>query len=283
MSTSAAPLLLGTGTALSKQLRAALVVLALAVGGCAHGPYVEPADFSDSLSDEQVPENFMKIAFGNEFEPESARLDRLFKWRGPINIVFLDAITQREREQIETHLSRISAITGLVFFYGEPRRGAELAIRVNNTKQIVDDLKGFRSDPRMSENGVKSIKNVEQLLTMAQFLGRTDQQCIFFVGPFHPRWSAYVAIHSDLPEEEFWYCVVEELTQVFGLPNDNYSVEPSIFNDDERYRNLTRHDVWLLQLLYDPAVKPGMTQQEVRKIIEDRVAFYRRQTEARAR
>ena len=53
-------------------------------------------------------------------------------------------------------------------------------------------------------------------------------------------------------------CLEEEISQSLGLVRDDPTVRPSIFNDDEEFALLTRHDELLLQILYDPALAPGM-------------------------
>lgn len=72
------------------------------------------------------------------------------------------------------------------------------------------------------------------------------------------------AEHPDLMREA---CVHEELAQGLGLANDSPDARPSIFNDDDEFALLTRHDEILLRVLYDPALEPGMTLDEARPII----------------
>ena len=69
----------------------------------------------------------------------------------------------------------------------------------------------------------------------------------------------FPATHS---KEYLRTCVVEELTQILGLPNDSDSVKPSIFNDQSRYSELTDHDRRMLKMLYDPRITPGMPRKE---------------------
>ncbi len=60
-------------------------------------------------------------------------------------------------------------------------------------------------------------------------------------------------------------CVVEELTQIMGLPNDSDKVFPSIFNDKSHDDFLSGLDYVLLKLLYHPRIKIGMNLTQVRK------------------
>jgi hypothetical protein len=63
-------------------------------------------------------------------------------------------------------------------------------------------------------------------------------------------------------------CVVEELTQVLGLPNDSEKVFPSVFNDRSIDDFLTGLDVLLLKMLYDPRIKPGMDLATTRPLAQ---------------
>jgi hypothetical protein len=67
-------------------------------------------------------------------------------------------------------------------------------------------------------------------------------------------------------------CLHEEIAQGLGLPNDSPRARPSIFNDDEEFALLTGMDEDMLRLLYNPALKPGMTEEEVRPILRELTA-----------
>ncbi|MCZ7391602.1 DUF2927 domain-containing protein, partial [Klebsiella pneumoniae] len=59
--------------------------------------------------------------------------------------------------------------------------------------------------------------------------------------------------------------VVEEITQVLGLPNDSEKVFPSIFYDKTPQDLLTGLDFILLKLLYSPSISAGMTADEAKQ------------------
>jgi len=75
-------------------------------------------------------------------------------------------------------------------------------------------------------------------------------------------------IRSEHPDLLRLSCIHEELTQGLGLPNDSPRARPSIFNDDEEFALLTDQDELLLRILYNPALRPGMTAAEARPIVE---------------
>ncbi len=73
-------------------------------------------------------------------------------------------------------------------------------------------------------------------------------------------------IRSEHPDLFRLSCIHEEIAQGLGIPNDSPRARPSIFNDDDEFALLTRHDELLLQMLYDPRLTPGMTAEEARPI-----------------
>ena len=79
---------------------------------------------------------------------------------------------------------------------------------------------------------------------------------------------AFAVIRAEHPDLLRLSCLHEELTQGLGLPNDSPRARPSIFNDDEEFAFLTDHDEMLLRILYDPALRPGMTAVDARPIVE---------------
>ncbi|MDG6779166.1 DUF2927 domain-containing protein [Thiomicrorhabdus sp. zzn3] len=63
-------------------------------------------------------------------------------------------------------------------------------------------------------------------------------------------------------------CVVEETTQIMGLPNDSDWVTPSIANDSSQLELLSGLDYIFLKILYNRGLKAGMDIKQSRKIIQ---------------
>ncbi|HMB47977.1 MAG TPA: DUF2927 domain-containing protein [Afifellaceae bacterium] len=74
-------------------------------------------------------------------------------------------------------------------------------------------------------------------------------------------------IVSDEGEFLFRRCLVEEVLQGLGPVNDNKSLTYSVFNDTSKHDRFTRHDRYILNMLYDKRIKPGMSLNEVSKIL----------------
>ena len=63
-------------------------------------------------------------------------------------------------------------------------------------------------------------------------------------------------------------CLYEELLQSLGPSNDT-DVPWTMFNDDVRMGFFGIYDQYLINILYDPRIRPGMSAPEVRAVLPD--------------
>ena len=80
---------------------------------------------------------------------------------------------------------------------------------------------------------------------------------------------AEVILPVDAGEFTFYDCAYEELLQALGAINDDRSVPWTMFNDDVQMGFFDVYDQYLLNILYDPRVRPGMTKKEVNALLPD--------------
>jgi hypothetical protein len=80
---------------------------------------------------------------------------------------------------------------------------------------------------------------------------------------------AEVVLPVDAGEFVFYDCAYEELLQALGAINDDRSVPWTMFNDDVQMGFFDVYDQYLLNILYDPRVRPGMTKEEVNGLLPD--------------
>jgi hypothetical protein len=89
-----------------------------------------------------------------------------------------------------------------------------------------------------------------------------------------------VLLAADINDFLFFDCAYEELLQALGPINDT-DVPWTMFNDDVQMGFFDVYDQYILNILYDPRVRPGMTQDEVRallpRILPDVRAFVAKQ------
>ncbi len=84
--------------------------------------------------------------------------------------------------------------------------------------------------------------------------------------------TAIAVIRSEHPDLMRRSCIHEEMAQGMGLGNDDPRARPSIFNDDDEFALLTRHDEMLLKILYDPRLRPGMRSEAALPVARERAA-----------
>lgn len=222
-------------------------------------------------SDTDVMRNFERIAFYDEYE-RNAGFRRasdtavgLRKWDRPVrmSVEFGAGVPEAQRSfderMVRDYADRLADITGHpismaprnpnfhVLFMSEGDRDEAIA----RIRQIVPDINAatltlFRTLPRSIHCLVIAFSGSES--------DHTYRRAIAFIRSEHP----------DLMRRS---CVHEELAQGLGLANDSPRARPSIFNDDDEFALLTRHDEELLKLLYHPALTPGMTPDQARPIV----------------
>jgi hypothetical protein len=76
-----------------------------------------------------------------------------------------------------------------------------------------------------------------------------------------------VIIVVDAGEFIFYDCVYEELLQALGPINDDDSVPWTMFNDKVQKGFFDIYDQYILNLLYHPRVRPGMTGPQLRELL----------------
>lgn len=64
-------------------------------------------------------------------------------------------------------------------------------------------------------------------------------------------------------------CAYEELLQGLGTINDDSSLPWTMFNDEVQMGFFDIYDQLLLNILYDPRIRPGMTKKEVERLLPD--------------
>jgi catechol 2,3-dioxygenase-like lactoylglutathione lyase family enzyme len=65
----------------------------------------------------------------------------------------------------------------------------------------------------------------------------------------------------------FARCLVEEVLQGLGPMNDDESLPRSVFNDTSRHAHFTAFDEALMNVLYHPLIRPGMSGSEAHRTV----------------
>jgi hypothetical protein len=206
-----------------------------------------------TFTDSEIVDGFLKTAFGAEYHL-AGRVDRIRKYDGPVR-VFADG-TRTDRK---AQLSKIVA---------------DIATRVQHLDiAMADSLEDANVQ-------VKLVRDRDLQRTIATFYGSErakeirsslDPQCLsgFRKNEKFEIEHSDVILTVDNGDFVFFDCAYEELLQSLGPINDTASVPWTMFNDNVSMGYFDIYDQYLLNLLYDPRIKPGMTVQEVKAVLPD--------------
>ncbi|WP_347310417.1 DUF2927 domain-containing protein [Defluviimonas sp. SAOS-178_SWC] len=218
-----------------------------------------------------LAENFIRIAFYDEFAERDGQLiqqsveNRLHRWQEPIrlDVEFGSSIPAdqraRDRAEIAAYVMRLSSLTGLPMRMSGWRPNHSVLI-LNSDERKTAAARIAALAPATGAAAIRSVTDMapETYCTVFSFTpGRTATYT-----------RAITVIRGELPERMRLACIHEELAQSLGLVADYPRARPSIFNDNEEFALLTRQDEMMLKMLYDPRLRPGMTLNEARPIVE---------------
>jgi hypothetical protein len=65
----------------------------------------------------------------------------------------------------------------------------------------------------------------------------------------------------------FMDCIYEELLQALGPINDDDKLPWTMFNDEVQMGYFDIYDQYLLNILYDPRIRAGMTKDQVKELL----------------
>jgi hypothetical protein len=212
-----------------------------------------------TFTDSEIIEGFLKTAFGAEYHM-AGRVDRIRKYDAPVR-VFVDG----NRADRKAQLAKVIADIG--------QRIQHLDIAMAESNEDANIL-------------VKLVRDRDLLRTITTFYGRErareirtslDPQCL---SGFRKN-DKYEIEHSDViltvdnGDFIFLDCAYEELLQSLGPINDTSTVPWTMFNDNVSMGFFDIYDQYIMNLLYDPRIKAGMTVAEVKAVLPDVIADVR--------
>jgi len=205
-----------------------------------------------SFSDQQIIDGFFKIVFGAEFHV-AGRTDRIRKYDAPVRI-FVDSRAKPDRR---------AQIAAVVADIRDKIRGLDIAI-VQNKKEANVTVTLVRD--RDIEKTIRAFYGRARAKTILQSL---EPQCLsgFRKDDFFRIVKSDVIIVVDAGDFIFYDCAYEEILQSLGPINDDSSIPWTMFNDDVQMGFFDIYDQYLLNILYDPRIKPGMSAEEVRQLL----------------
>jgi hypothetical protein len=205
-----------------------------------------------SFTDSEIMDGFFKIAFDAELQL-GKRMGRIRKFDEPVRV--------------------------FVFNRGAPKRTAEIAAIVEDIRARVAHLDVAMTDDIRTANVLVIVVGKRDLnRTIQSVYGRDrakqikrslNPECLSGFGKdaqYRIR-HAEVILPADTTDFIFYDCAYEELLQAMGPINDDPSVPWTMFNDEVRMGFFDVYDQYLVNILYDPRIRPGMTKEEVARLM----------------
>jgi hypothetical protein len=197
-------------------------------------------------------DSFIDIALGNEYE---AKPGQLRKWTTPIRYALIHRVGDRNLHErlVATQMSHLAELSGLDIGPAATAESANFLIVLSGEALLQDDLQRYFG----WKSAAQRDKFFRETVCLGVMRARRGQVV---------RGVVIIPVDRARGRGKLVACVVEELTQLLGLPNDSDLVFPSIFNDRSTDEFLSPLDIVLLRMLYDPRLKTGMNAASVRPL-----------------
>jgi hypothetical protein len=232
----------------------AMAAIALAaVVGMAHADAIAAgrADERTAFTDAEITEGFLRIAFGAELHVGGSA-DRIRKYDRPVRI-YIDNRAKPDRSaQLRAVVADIRArVQHLDIAVTQERDEANVeAILVRDR-----DLNGTIA----AIYGRERARQIQRSL-QPQCLSSLAKDKEFRIV------SSRVILVVDAGRFVFLDCAYEEVLQALG-PNNDTDIPWTMFNDDVRMGYFGVYDQYILNILYDPRIRAGMTVAEVMALL----------------
>ncbi|MFN4156536.1 MAG: DUF2927 domain-containing protein [Paracoccaceae bacterium] len=223
------------------------------------------------FTDRMLAENFIRIALYDEYTRgaggpvQRETQSRLRRWETPVRVGlrFGPSVSAQSRAtdtaRVRSYLARLSRLTGHPIGLNDTASNFFIYIVNEDERRALGPIVASAL-PGLSAGEVAGITQMPlstYCLVYAMSEGNSGRYT-----------RAFAVIRSEHPDLLRLSCMHEEIAQGLGLANDSPRARPSIFNDDEEFALLTGQDELMLRMLYNPALRTGMTESEARPIIE---------------
>ena len=205
------------------------------------------------FTDSEILEGFFKTAFGAEYHL-AGRVDRIRKYDLPVR-VFAEGNRSERKAQLAKVVADIAAhVQHLDIAMAATSEGANIIVNLVRDRDLYPTIAAFYGSER-----AKEIKT------------SLDPQCLsgFRKNEQFEIEHSDVILTVDNGDFVFLDCAYEELLQSLGPINDTSSVPWTMFNDNVSMGFFDVYDQYILNLLYDPRIKAGMTVAEVKAVLPD--------------
>lgn len=205
-----------------------------------------------TFTDAEIIDGFFRTVFGAEFHV-AGRVDRIRKYEMPIRIYADVRAKPDRRAQLAAVVADIrSKIQHLDIAVTDKRKDANVVITMVRDRDIEKTIRKFYG----REQADRIVQSLEP-----QCLSGFRKDDLFRIQ------HSDVIIAVDAGDFIFYDCMYEELLQALGPINDDDKLTWSMFNDEVQMGFFDIYDQYILNLLYDPRIRAGMSKDQVKELL----------------
>jgi len=221
----------------------AVIAAIQVLGACADMQGYDP---SKPSAVDVLARQFETVGFYDEYD-QQREIDRARKWVRPINIALIGPLAERYRGAVQRHAGALAPLTGL-----------PIAVQPVKSEATNLEIHFVRWDD-MERTAAPHAPNPQWLKTIVE-----ESTCMFIFkrnARFEIVW-AMIVVSTDEPVRNTENCLLEELTQSLGLPNDSELIRGSVFSQRVVAPALIPDDMLIVRALYDPRIPAGASKRE---------------------
>jgi hypothetical protein len=207
-----------------------------------------------TFTDAEIFDGFFRTAFGAELK-FAGRTERIRKYDVPVRIYVENRSKPDRSAQVAAVVADIKArVANLDIAMTQDRKDATTIVQLLRERDFYPTLR--------KAYGRKRTREIQKSL---------DPQCLsgFAKDANYRITHSDVYLVADQSDFIFYDCVYEELLQSMGPINDTDKVPWTMFNDDVQAGFFDVYDQYILNILYHPRVRAGMTREEVRALLPE--------------
>ena len=205
-----------------------------------------------TFTDAEIAEGFFRTAFGAEYHL-AGKVDRVRKYDAPVRVSVDGAARPDRRAQLAGVVADIAThVQHLDIAIADQGDAANVVVRLVRDRDLHRTIATFY--------GAERAREIRTSL---------DPQCLsgFRKNDRFEIQRSDVILTIDNGDFVFLDCAYEEMLQSLGPINDTDKVPWTMFNDDVQKGYFDVYDQYLLNILYHPRIKAGMTIAEVKDVM----------------
>jgi hypothetical protein len=207
-----------------------------------------------TFTEGEIFQGFFATAFGAEMRI-AGRVDRIRKYDKPVRVYAENRASIDRRAQLADVVADIGRrVEHLDIAMVADAKDANVTVRLLDERDFYPAVRAAFGRQR-----TRQIRKSLDPQCLSGF--RKDRELRIL--------RSEVYLVADRGEFVFYDCVYEELLQSLGPINDTDKIPWTMFNDKVSMGFFDVYDQYILNILYHPRIRPGMTRAQVRALLPE--------------